>query len=261
MSDIDVQFPPRISFHAIGGPGFLTNIVVTNSGKEYPDQVWQLERGSWEVSHAARLPRDYIPLQSFFRIAAGRANTFRLKDWTDYQVTAAQGILKANGVTNQYQMYKRYVFASPASHIKGARANLTAYILGDVITLTANDTQTHSYICTTAGTTAAAQSTLYPGVAGEVITDGSAHFTERSLFYDRLIAKPVNGPTAVQGGTTPTIAYTTGIVTSTTAPTSWSGEFDCKVRFDTDQMRSETIDKSGSELIIGWASIPIVEVK
>jgi hypothetical protein len=42
----------------------------------------------------------------------------------------------------------------------------------------------HLYKVTTAGTCAAAQSTLYPGVAGEVIQDGTAYLTEQDVNLD-----------------------------------------------------------------------------
>lgn len=67
---------------------------------------------------------------------------------------------------------------------KGSRVNSTAYSLNDTIALTANDTKIHYYKCTTAGTTAAAQSTLYPGTANEAITDGTAVFTEQNAGLD-----------------------------------------------------------------------------
>ena len=63
---------------------------------------------------------------------------------------------------------------------KGPRANSTVYALNDTISLTANDTKTHLYKCTTAGTSAAAQAALYPGVNSEAITDGTAVFTEQA---------------------------------------------------------------------------------
>ncbi len=71
---------------------------------------------------------------------------------------------------------------------KGARANSTAYALNDTIAVTANDGKIHLYKCTTAGTTAAAQSTLYPGTANEAITDGSAVFTEQNAALDAATA-------------------------------------------------------------------------
>lgn len=63
---------------------------------------------------------------------------------------------------------------------KGPRANSTVYALNDTISLTANDGKTHLYKCTTAGTSAAAQAALYPGVNSEAITDGTAVFTEQA---------------------------------------------------------------------------------
>ena len=64
---------------------------------------------------------------------------------------------------------------------KGPRGNSTVYAVNDTISLTANDTKTHLYKCTTAGTSAATQSTLYPGVNSEAITDGTAVFTEQAV--------------------------------------------------------------------------------
>lgn len=66
---------------------------------------------------------------------------------------------------------------------KGQRANLTAYSTSgpDTIWLTANDGLVHMYTCTTSGTTAASQGSLYPGAIAEVITDGTAVFTEQTV--------------------------------------------------------------------------------
>src|SRR3954469_20427544 len=62
---------------------------------------------------------------------------------------------------------------------KGLRQNSLLYALNDTITLLANNGTRRLYKCTTGGTTAAAQSTLYPGVANEVINDGTAVFTDQ----------------------------------------------------------------------------------
>ncbi|CAN7327881.1 hypothetical protein LJR084_001909 [Variovorax sp. LjRoot84] len=68
--------------------------------------------------------------------------------------------------------------------IKGGRLSSTAYSLNDTVAVTANDAKIHLYKVTTAGTTAAAQSTLYPGVVGEAIVDGTATLTEQSAAVD-----------------------------------------------------------------------------
>lgn len=94
---------------------------------------------------------------------------------------------------------------------KGARANSTAYALNDTIALTANDGKIHLYKCTTAGTTAASQSTLYPGAAGEAITDGTAVFTEQNAALDAGTA--VSEPS---GGSFARVAVTASLA-------NWSG--------------------------------------
>lgn len=93
---------------------------------------------------------------------------------------------------------------------KGPRANSTVYALNDTISLTANDGKTHLYKATTAGTSAAAQSTLYPGVNSEAITDGTAVFTEQAA--------------AIRAGTVVEASYT-GYARSNTAASlaNWAG--------------------------------------
>lgn len=76
------------------------------------------------------------------------------------------------------------LYVALLTNIKGSRANTTAYSLNDTIALTANDGKIHYYKATTAGTTAGAQSTLYPGAVNEAITDGTAVFTEQNAGLD-----------------------------------------------------------------------------
>lgn len=73
----------------------------------------------------------------------------------------------------------------------GARANSTAYSLNNTLAILANDGKYHLYKVTTAGTTAASQGTLYPGVAGEAITDGTAVLTEQTAALDSGAAELV----------------------------------------------------------------------
>jgi len=80
---------------------------------------------------------------------------------------------------------------------KGLRGNSTAYSVNDTIGLTANDGNLHVYMCTTAGTSASSQGSLYPGVKNEVITDGTAVFTEQ---YNNFKAASTGTTNEVSGG-------------------------------------------------------------
>lgn len=194
MADLDLRFPPAISFNAVGGPGFLTNVSVMASGQESRNQEWEFDRGEWEVSHAARMPSAYRPLIAFFVNCAGRANTFRFKDWVDFECAPGEGFFVSSG---------------PG----GSPATLRMV----------------------------------------------KHYVVGGFTYVRIIRKPVSGTIAITGGGT--LDYATGLITGG-APTAWHGEFDCKCRFDIDRMRRATINRSPEtgELIVGWDSIPIVEV-
>jgi uncharacterized protein (TIGR02217 family) len=86
-------------------------------------------------------------------------------------------------------------------------------------------------------------------------------YTSGSVTFYRKITKPI-APIVVTGGTGVSVNYSTGLVTvSSSVPTAWTGEFDCHARFDTDEMRGEIVSRSGNNIIIGWNSIPIVELK
>lgn len=83
-------------------------------------------------------------------------------------------------------------------------------------------------------------------------------YTFAGQTYDRKITKPVSGSITVTGAGT--LDYSTGIVHGGT-PTAWAGEFDVHARFDTDAMRSNLITRAqDGEILVGWNSIPIVEV-
>src|SRR4051812_16530219 len=99
------RFPPKISFGAVGGPAFKTEVVPVNSGVESRNQVWEVELGRWEVGHNAREPDDYGPLQAHFRIMRGRAHSFPFKDWTDFSCTTGVFVLLTS---TTFQCYKRY---------------------------------------------------------------------------------------------------------------------------------------------------------
>lgn len=104
----------------------------------------------------------------------------------------------------------------------GPRANSTAYALNNTISVVGNDGKTNLYKVTTAGTTAAAQSTLYPGVNNEVITDGSAVLTEQSSALMAQTFTEVSGGSYARVGVTANttnFAATNGATTTTNPST------------------------------------------
>jgi uncharacterized protein (TIGR02217 family) len=97
------------------------------------------------------------------------------------------------------------------------------------------------------------------------------NYTAGALIDQRLIRKPVSATVACfDNGSpvSPTIDYTTGLVTFLAAPTAghaltWTGQFDVPVRFDVDDMKYEIVDRQGpgGDLLVRWPSIPIIEIR
>jgi uncharacterized protein (TIGR02217 family) len=111
MAFIESQFPPLISYHPTGGPGWNTTVNQVESGQEYRNQGWSQALRRYEISHSARSPSIASQIVSCFMVAQGRTNGFRLKDWADYTVAASEGVFVMLTSTT-FQLYKRYTFGS-----------------------------------------------------------------------------------------------------------------------------------------------------
>jgi uncharacterized protein (TIGR02217 family) len=107
MAFIEVRFPTDIAYGAVGGPEYSTDIVITQSGFEQRNANWSQARGSYNVAHGVKTQAQLNTLIAFFRARKGRADGFRFKDWTDYQITA-QAIGTGDGSTKTFQLVKTY---------------------------------------------------------------------------------------------------------------------------------------------------------
>ena len=127
MAFLDIQFPPRIAFNALGGPEYQTDVVVLASGHEQRNQNWAVARGQWDVAHAIKTAADKNALIAFFRVAKGRANSFRFKDWLDFEASLTEGVLTSLG-GGTYQLAKRYTNAAGSED-----RNITLPVNGTVV--------------------------------------------------------------------------------------------------------------------------------
>jgi len=113
MTFLNVQFPLEVAAGASGGPIYSTDVIVMGSGFEQRNQNWAGSRATWDVSRACDTEAKRGALIAFFRVAKGRANSFRFRDFTDYKASLSEGILAALG-GNDYQLQKRYSNAAGA---------------------------------------------------------------------------------------------------------------------------------------------------
>lgn len=81
-------FPTDISFGRPGGPEYLTDVQVLESGHEQRNSFWPEPRYKWDVGYGVRTIDKIYALLQFFHACRGRAKPFRFKDWLDYKSSA-----------------------------------------------------------------------------------------------------------------------------------------------------------------------------
>src|SRR5690349_17924176 len=81
-------FPTDLSFGRPGGPEYLTDVVVYESGSEQRNSYASEPRYSWDVGYGVRTIEKIYDLLEFFHACKGRKQPFRFKDWLDFKSCA-----------------------------------------------------------------------------------------------------------------------------------------------------------------------------
>ena len=103
----DVRFPTNISYGSLGGPEFLTDVVIADGGAEQRTQMWSLARERWNVAYGVREQADLQALLTFFYARKGRLHAFRFKNHDDYQ-GVDEFVGDGDGATAVWQLIKTY---------------------------------------------------------------------------------------------------------------------------------------------------------
>ena len=103
----EIRFPEDISYGAIGGPQYFTDIVSTSSGGEYRNINYKDSKMKFNIAYAIKTKEQIDKLLLFFRARLGRAIGFRYKDWSDFNAKN-QLIGVGDGNTTRFQLKKIY---------------------------------------------------------------------------------------------------------------------------------------------------------
>lgn len=290
MAFLDIRFPDNISYGGIGGASFSTDVVVISSGFEQRNANWAFPRHSYDVSHAARTQAEVETLIAFFKIAKGRANSFRYKDELDYRFLIADGKLGLTSIGTglpTYQIYKQYSNAVGAELRKITRpntgtlsvtrnggavtfgvsaGNISVNYTTGILTFVADASSAATVV--TVGATTQVTLTTNPNslIAGKKLY--LSGFTGADAALLNGLAHTINSVSGVgpyvftlatnTSGKTITLGSGAGAAYPQASDTlAIAGEFDVPCRFDTDELKGEHIAPG----IYGWNSIPIVEVR
>lgn len=107
MPTLTERFPLKVAFGFTGGARYSTSLSVNLAGGEKGNQNWTQTRGRWVATQQAKNEEDTEALVEYFHAAAGRANPFPFRDWTDYKVVSADGRVRSLG-GGLYQLVRRY---------------------------------------------------------------------------------------------------------------------------------------------------------
>ncbi|MBI2801235.1 MAG: DUF2460 domain-containing protein [Gammaproteobacteria bacterium] len=288
MSFVDVRlFGADIIYDTTGGGSFSTEVVPVKSGKEVRNANWPQSR--WRGDLGERLIRrselDY--LNEFFHAMRGRAHSFRHKDWADYQVTVAKGLLGAGSGSGlaAYQLYKRYTLGGQITDRKiqkpvagtaqvfrngslvtagGAAGNYALDTTTGIVTFVADASAAVTGV-TVGGTTVVTLASALAGLAvgGKLFLSGlggTVAATLNGLAHSiAAIAANVYTLSIVTTG----LAYTSGGTglkyPQPTEPLVWAGEFDVPVRFDADEIKTQFRAMDGAESLHFLFSLPLIE--
>lgn len=113
MTFRDTRLDETVEKGATGGPQFKTTIVALTSGDEQRNQDWSQARAVYNVSYGIQNKASYQAVLSHFYNMAGQLDSFRFKDWADFQIgdllddTTRVPMIQI-GATDSYQAIRRY---------------------------------------------------------------------------------------------------------------------------------------------------------
>lgn len=284
MSFIETpRFPEAISQGSEGGTNYSTDVVTVKSGFEARNINWTEARRNYEASFGVRDEEQLFQVLEYFHAMFGRANTFRFKDWGDYNSTRPdltisatdQTIGTGDGVATAYQLIKSYTQGLTTQRdIKKPVVDSVLMSIDDVELTEGFSVDTTTGIVTFGGSLVITNALDLGG--GETRIDLNNHgLSDGTTMYIKNLTGDWSGINGVRYAITVVdihkvkitfdssayAAYSSNagniMVTPQTGETVKAGyEFDVPCRFDTD-----TLTRVFENYFSGSASVPIVEVK
>lgn len=279
------RFPIDVSYGFRGGPMFRTKVVEMASGHEKRNQDWSRARRRYDAAHGVKSQAELDVLLAFFlAVGKGKLNGFRVRDWADYQVTVANGII-GSGVgdgTPTLQLAKRYTSgantsdrditkpvsasiyrggvlqASPTNYTLDTTNGEVSFVaLGSAVVSSHVIGATHQVVTASDPGLSIGEKMYLSGVTGTAATllNGIAH-----TISNKSGAGPYTWTLATSTGGSPTLTASGGTAAKypqASDTLTWAGEFDTPCRFDTDEMVSRIEDLD----VHTWGQIPIIEIR
>lgn len=278
------QFPNDIAMGVNFGPEFVTTLSANAAGYEVRNKLRTRALSRGDCAQAVKNQAQLSTLLTFFRSVGGRWAGFRFKDWSDYQLAAANSVFTlVGGTVNQFQTNKLYQSAVSFSEQRALRKPVvgtyaiydgaTLLVVGagagnysldtttGIVSLVALQTRAISSHTVGATHTFTLSSALAPQpTVGQVVSVAGVTGSAAALLNNLpLVTTAVSGTSITVSINTTALTAAGGTLSlySQAANLTASCEFDVPCRFDTDVMQTR-VDNFG---IYSWSQILIQELR
>lgn len=147
---VGVRLNENIERGALGGARFNTSVLQLDSGFEKRNINWSVPISEFDIGFGLLLKFQVDPtdvqldvdeLINFFYIVNGKGHSFRMKDWSDFEIGYENGstvgisrqfLALGDNVTATFQIFKRYTFGSQTFD----RTGLTKIVDNNLVVLT-----------------------------------------------------------------------------------------------------------------------------
>lgn len=125
---VGVRLNENVERGALGGARFNTSVLSLDSGFEKRNINWSVPLSEFDIGFGLLLKFQVDPtdvqldvdeLINFFYIVNGKGHSFRMKDWSDFEIGYENGstagisrqfLTLGDDVTTDFQIFKRYLF-------------------------------------------------------------------------------------------------------------------------------------------------------
>lgn len=135
----DLIFPIQIAYGSTVGPELKSTVFEATSGAEQRNSLWSRPRIKFNVGTGITTQDELDQVLALFRNVSGRVGTFRIRDWSDYQVVN-ETIGTGDGTTTNFQIIKKYTTGgvTDTRTITKIVANTTTVTVGSTATTAYN---------------------------------------------------------------------------------------------------------------------------
>ena len=113
MAFRSIRFPTGVRYGATGGHAWLTDIARLPGGRRQVNKRRDSPLRRFRVDRALKSDDLRVAFLNFLYVLEGAANTFRLKDFSDFEVSVDEGVFRSLN-DGTFQLVKRYSVRSVA---------------------------------------------------------------------------------------------------------------------------------------------------